>query len=158
VATADQLPTEQLNFITREYLHQRIDLNQLTLIAVIIGRVIQALGAGAMVPVSLALVGDLFPSEQRAQPVGLVGAIDTMGWVLGHLYGGIMVDLFNKHGDTLQGWVQSLGLNWNAPDWHTLFYLNVPIGLVALLLTWWVQRGVEHPAGKGRFDVVGAVL
>jgi MFS family permease len=58
------------------------------LYALIFGRVIQAFGAGAMVPVSMALVADLFPPEKRALPLGIVGAIDTAGWVLGHLYGG----------------------------------------------------------------------
>src|SRR5690606_25510727 len=62
----------------------RPDAGQVALITIIIGRVIQALGAGALVPVSLALVGDLFPPERRAQPLGIVGAVDTLGWVLGH--------------------------------------------------------------------------
>src|SRR5215813_3731629 len=56
------------------------------LYALIVGRVIQAFGAGAMVPVSMALVADLFPPEKRAFPLGIVGAVDTAGWVLGHLY------------------------------------------------------------------------
>ena len=62
-----------------------------SLYALIIGRVVQAFGAGAMVPVSMALVADLFPPGRRALPLGIVGAVDTAGWVLGHLYGGIMV-------------------------------------------------------------------
>ena len=44
-----------------------------------------------MVPVSMALVADVFPRGRRAIPLGVVGAVDTAGWVLGHLYGGIMV-------------------------------------------------------------------
>src|SRR5215813_13406698 len=46
------------------------------LYALIVGRVIQAFGAGAMVPVSMALVADLFPPERRAFPLGIVGAVD----------------------------------------------------------------------------------
>ncbi|MBX3061376.1 MAG: MFS transporter [Anaerolineae bacterium] len=158
VATAHELPTQVLNLIARRYLGQRPDLNQLTLIAVIIGRVIQALGAGAMVPVSMALVGDLFPPERRSQPVGLIGAVDTLGWVLGHLYGGVMVNFFNQRGGEIAAWLQSIGLNLPPPDWHTLFYLNVPIGLIAFVLTWLALRGVKSPSGVGRFDVVGAVM
>src|SRR5436190_3240915 len=101
VATAHELPTALFNMIARQVLHQRPDLNQLTLNAVIVGRVIQALGAGAMVPVSMALVADLFPPERRAQPIGIIGASDTLGWVLGHLYGGLMVNLFNQYGDAI---------------------------------------------------------
>ncbi|HVO41112.1 MAG TPA: MFS transporter [Aggregatilineales bacterium] len=158
VATANDGPTALFNQIARQYFHQRIDLSQLTLGAVILGRVIQALGAGAMVPVSLALVGDLFPPARRAQPIGLIGAIDTMGWVLGHLYGGLMVDLFNKHGNDIVTALRSIGVNTAPPDWHTLFYLNVPIGLIAMALTWWALRGVAHPVARGRFDLGGATL
>lgn len=156
VASNGEFPTALLNTIARQVFHQRPDLTQLTLLAVIIGRVIQALGAGAMVPVSMALVGDLFPPEQRAQPVGIIGAIDTAGWVLGHLYGGVMVKLFNDHGEQIGAALRPLGLA--APDWHTLFWLNVPIGLIALVLTWWALRGVPHPVGRGRFDFIGALL
>jgi hypothetical protein len=49
------------------------------LYALIFGRVVQAFGAGAMVPVSMALVADLFPPEKRALPLGIVGAVDTAG-------------------------------------------------------------------------------
>src|SRR5262249_37856982 len=58
------------------------------LYALIFGRVVQAFGAGAMVPVSMALVADLFPPEKRALPLGIVGAVDTAGWGVGGLYGG----------------------------------------------------------------------
>jgi MFS family permease len=158
VATAQQFPTAMLNTFARNVLRQRPDINQLSLIAVIIGRVIQALGAGAMVPVSMALVADLFPPERRAQPVGIVGAVDTLGWVLGHLYGGVMVNFFNQNGASIAQWLKGIGLDWPAPDWHTLFMLNVPIGVMALFLTWWTLRDIEHPVGKGRFDFVGAIL
>ena len=158
VATAHELPTALMNQFARQVLHERPDLNQLTLIAVIVGRVIQALGAGAMVPVSMALVGDLFPPEHRAQPIGIIGAVDTLGWVLGHLYGGVMVNFFNQNGPRIVEILHQIGLDWPAPDWHTLFFINVPIGLLALALTWWVLRDVQHPAAQGRLDVIGAVL
>jgi MFS family permease len=158
VATAHLLPTAILNDVARRVFGLRPDLNQLTLLAVIIGRVIQALGAGAIVPVSLALVADLFPPEKRGAPVGLVGAFDTLGWVLGHLYGGLMVNFFSVNGDAIQQFVRGLGLDWPAPDWRTLFWLNVPLGIFAFVLMWFALRGVEHPTGKGRFDVIGALL
>jgi MFS family permease len=158
VATAHELPTVLFNQFARQVMHQRPDMNQMTLAAVIVGRVIQALGAGAMVPVSMALVADLFPPERRAQPIGIIGAVDTMGWVLGHLYGGVMVNFFNQNAEGFRLLLRQIGLDWPPPDWHTLFYLNVPIGLLALFLTWWALRGVAHPAGRGRFDFAGAAL
>src|SRR5258708_16190453 len=158
LATAHELPTALINQFARQVLHTRPDLNQLTLIAVIVGRVIQTLGAGALVPVSLVLVGDLFPPEHRAPPIGIIGAVDTLGCVLGHLYGGVMVNYFNQHGADIAAMLHQLGLVWPAPDWHTLFFLNVPIGLFALALTWWVLRGVRHPSTTGRFDFIGVLL
>src|SRR5262249_9022525 len=65
---------------------------------------------------------------------------------------------FNNNGDAIQQSLQQLGLNWPAPDWHTLFYLNVPIGIIALILTWWALRDVKHPPAVGRFDYVGGAL
>ncbi len=158
VATAHLWPTQLLNDFARRVLGQRPDLNQLTLLAVIIGRVVQALGAGAIVPVSLALVADLYPPDRRAGPVGLVGSVDTLGWVLGHLYGGLMVNFFQQNGETIRQMLLGTGLNLPAPDWRTLFFFNVPLGLFAFVLMAFALRKVQHPVGKGRFDVIGAVL
>lgn len=104
----------------------------------IFARVVQALGAGAMVPVSMALVGDIFPPAGRAAALGVIGAVDTAGWMVGHLYGGVLMRAFD--------------------DWRLLFWVNVPLGLVALALTWRALRDVPQPTTKGRFDWPGALL
>jgi EmrB/QacA subfamily drug resistance transporter len=104
----------------------------------IFGRVVQAFGAGALVPISMALVGDLFPPERRAPALGFVGAVETIGWMVGHLYGGILMRAFN--------------------DWRLLFWINVPLGLLALALTWWALRDVRSNRVEGRFDWLGALL
>src|SRR5262245_5430878 len=106
------------------------------LYALIFGRVIQAFGAGAMVPVSMALVADLFPPEKRALPLGIVGAVDTAGWVLGHLYGGIMVQFMS---------------------WPYLFWINLPIIAVMFAVTWWGLAGLRTDA-KGGIDWIGVTL
>jgi len=67
-----------------------------------------------------------------------------------------MVRFFNDHSAALASLLAPLGLP--APDWRTLFWINVPLGLVALVVTGWALRGVPHPKGHGGFDVVGAVL
>jgi MFS family permease len=125
---------------------------------VIFGRVVQAFGAGAMVPVTIALIGDLFPPERRARPLGVVGAVDTLGWVLGHLYGGVMVRLFGQHGDAIVDAFARLGLSVAKPSWETLFVLNIPIGVLALVGAWWVLRGVHRPRRTERFDVLGTLF
>lgn len=137
---------------------ERPDGGSVALLTIIIGRIIQALGAGALVPVGLALVGDLFPPEKRAQPLGVIGAVDTLGWVLGHLYGGVMVRAFSVYADQFEIFFRTVGLNWDAPDWRTLFWINIPISLVALLLTGWALRGVRSERASGRFDLLGTLL
>ena len=108
-----------------------------SLYALIAGRVVQAFGAGAMVPVSMALVADLFPPDKRALPLGIVGAVDTAGWVLGHLYGGIMVQFVT---------------------WPYLFWINLPITLVMFGLTWWALTDLPRFDVKGRIDWIGVTL
>ncbi len=137
---------------------ERPEPGNIALLTIIIGRVIQALGAGALVPVALALVGDLFPPQKRAQPLGLVGAIDTLGWVLGHLYGGIMVAAFAAGAPAFATLFARLGLNWDVPDWRWLFWINIPITIAAIGLTWWALRDVKSERAHGRFDWLGALL
>src|SRR6266545_1469228 len=108
-----------------------------SLYALIVGRVVQAFGAGAMVPVSMALVADLFPPEKRAVPLGIVGAVDTAGWVLGHLYGGIMVQFMS---------------------WPYLFWINLPVVFVIFCITWWGLTGLPRMDVKGGIDWIGVTL
>ncbi len=104
----------------------------------VIARVIQALGAGAMVPVSMALVADLFPPDRRATPLGFIAAVDTAGWVVGHLYGGIMIRLFT--------------------DWRIIFWFNIPIGIIAFIVCARVLKNVAQPKSSGKLDSIGAIL
>ncbi|MBE7512705.1 MAG: MFS transporter [Anaerolineales bacterium] len=102
------------------------DRDMLPLISLIIGRVIQAIGAGASVSVGMALVGDLFPPERRARPISLIGAVDSMGWVIGNLYAGLLLQIL--------------------PSWRWLFLINAGIALIALILTVIALRGYpEQP-------------
>ena len=107
------------------------------LYALIAGRIVQAFGAGALVPVSMALVADLFPPEKRAVPLGVVGAIDTAGWVLGHLYGGIMVQFVS---------------------WPLLFWINLPIVFVIFWITWWGLAGLPRQTAQGGVDWIGVTM
>ena len=115
----------------------RPDTSVAALYAVIAGRVIQGFAAGALVPVAMALVGDLFPVGRRAFPLGLVVAVDTAGWVLGHLWGGVVVQVF---------------------PWQAIFWFNLPIAAVAIAIAW---RSLPRPGPHGRrgaFDWPGAAL
>ncbi len=84
------------------------------LATMVIGRAIQGAGGGALLPVTMALVGDFLPPGRRAATLGLVGAIDTLGWVLGPLWGALLIEV--APGDD---------------PWRWAFIINVPLALIA---------------------------
>jgi MFS transporter, DHA2 family, triacylglyceride efflux pump len=137
VAATEGTPAQLAFRLARLITGERPDRSLMALYALIAGRVVQAFGAGAIVPVSMALVGDLFPPAQRALPLGFVGAVDTAGWVLGHLYGGIMVQYFR---------------------WQVLFWINLPIVALAFGLIGWALRGLKQTLAPGGVDWWGAAL
>ncbi len=106
--------------------------------ALVTGRAIQGFGGGALVPVTMALVGDLLPPRRRAAVIGLVGAIDTMGWVLGPLYGAVLLQLTNS--------------------WRVVFWINVPVAVVTVLILLFTWRGVPQQRRRERLDLLGALL
>ncbi|MBN1220511.1 MAG: MFS transporter [Anaerolineae bacterium] len=104
----------------------------------IFSRVVQALGGGGVVPVAMAVVGDVFPPKRRAFALGLLGAVDTLGWIIGPLYGAFWVRFFT---------------------WHWQFYLNIPISLIAITAAWFLlsySAGQREPVTS--LDWSGAVL
>jgi EmrB/QacA subfamily drug resistance transporter len=113
--------------------------------SLIVGRAIQGAGGGALLPVTMALVGDLYPPARRAAMLGLVGAVDTLGWVLGPLWGAALVGAFGGRDDA----------------WRIVFGVNVPLGLLAAAAIAWASRSAparEQVRTSGRLDVVGVVL
>lgn len=101
------------------------------------GRVLTAIGGGAMVPVALAVVGDVYPPGTRARALGTLGAIETMGWVWGPLYGAVLVRFLS---------------------WQWQFWLNIPLAVVGLAATWWALRDHDRPERVQRVDWLGALL
>ena len=77
------------------------------------GRVVQGVGGGGLVPATLALVADLWPPGRRGLPLGLVGAVQELGSVLGPLLGAAVL---------------------LVADWRAIFWLNAVLGVVMALL------------------------
>lgn len=117
------------------------------LVPLIAARMVQGLGGGALVPVTLALAADLLPARQRASAVGAIGAIDTLGWVLGPLWGAGVVGVLGT---------ARLGL---VDDWRWVFALNVPIalGVLATIFATWRRAARTETRAAGRFDWPGAI-
>ncbi|MDH3470166.1 MAG: MFS transporter [Acidimicrobiia bacterium] len=101
----------------------------------LVGRVLSAIGGGALVPVGLAVVADLYPPAKRASALGVLAAVDTMGWVWGPMFGAFLIRFLS---------------------WRWQFYLNVPLALVGLVAAWIVLRHHDSPTQRGRVDWVGA--
>ena len=113
----------------------------------IVARVIQGFGGGALVPLSMALASHLFSGRARATALGVEGAATYIGMAIGPAYG---------------AWVL---LNFNLPipgldmaSWQWIFLLNVPIGIVTLLLIYVVVGGIETPRVRASLDLLGAAL
>jgi EmrB/QacA subfamily drug resistance transporter len=100
----------------------------------IVGRVLTALGGGAMVPIGMAIIGDVYESNKRASALGALGAIDTAGWVWGPLYGALLIRYLS---------------------WQWQFYLNIPLALIGIAASWWALRDLPKPTTRPRIDWLG---
>lgn len=97
----------------------------------------QGAGAAVMMALSMALVGDALPKQRAGRAMGFLGTMSAVGTALGPSLGGILLD--------------SLG-------WPALFALNVPLGILALLLAHrFLPRDPARSVRQG-FDLVGAAL
>jgi MFS family permease len=107
-----------------------------TLGAVVAGRALQGAGGGGLVPVTLALVADLWPAQRRGVPLGVVGAVQEFGSVVGPLYGAALTA---------------------ASTWRAIFYVNMPLAAM-------VAAGVRAPRrarraqAELREDLIGRAL
>jgi len=105
---------------------------------VVTGRLIQGIGGGGLIPPTLALVADMWPPRKRGLPLGIVGAVQELGSVIGPLYGAVVL---------------AFG------SWRDIFWLNCAIGLI-LATAMLRHRDPSGPgaARSGRRDLVGMGL
>jgi Major Facilitator Superfamily len=104
--------------------------------ALIAARVVQAAGAGAMVPASLSLLLAAVPAPARPKAIGTWSALGALGAALGPVIGGTLVQV----------------------NWRWVFWINVPVGLAAVVLAVRVVPESRDPASSGRPDILGAGL
>ena len=104
--------------------------------ALIAFRALQGLGAGAILPTSMTIIGDLYNVVERAKVQGYVASVWAMSSVVGPTLGGVFVDFVN---------------------WRWIFFINIPLGLLA---GWMLQRHFHEEVNKTRhtIDYTGAVL
>lgn len=103
--------------------------------SLIVSRVIQGLGAGMVQPLGMAIITREFPPHQRGMALGFWSIAAAASVSFGPLIGGYLVDNFN---------------------WQLIFNVNVPVGVIALILTIVIQREFVHPNVR-KFDYIGFI-
>jgi EmrB/QacA subfamily drug resistance transporter len=101
----------------------------------IVARTLQGLGGAIVLPLSLTILTAAFPIERRGMIVGIYGGLAGLAVAMGPIVGGVVT--------------QSI-------DWHWIFWINVPIGVVAVLLG--VRLLPESYGARERLDLVGVGL
>jgi EmrB/QacA subfamily drug resistance transporter len=104
--------------------------------ALIAFRALQGLGAGAVQPTAMTIIGDIYSVAERARVQGYVASVWALSSVVGPTLGGLFVDFLN---------------------WRWIFFVNVPLGALA---AWWLFRRFHEKVVRKqhRTDVVGAAL
>jgi EmrB/QacA subfamily drug resistance transporter len=99
-------------------------------------RVVQGVGAALMNPLSLSIIVNAFPRHQVPTAIGIWAGISGLGLAIGPLLGGFLVE---------------------HVSWSAVFWINVPIGVIAAGATLWAVHESRDPNAR-RFDIVGTVL
>jgi EmrB/QacA subfamily drug resistance transporter len=101
----------------------------------VFARAVQGLGMGTLMPLSQTIIGDIIPPRQRGKYQGLMGAMFGVSSVVGPLIGGSITDSFG---------------------WRWLFYLTLPIGIVAFVFIFKFLH-LEHTRKSGKVDLLGMI-
>lgn len=98
-------------------------------------RAVQGVGAALMTPQTMSMITRVFPPMKRGAAMGVWGSVAGVATIAGPLLGGVLVE---------------------TVGWEWIFYVNIPVGVVALVLA---ARTLPHlPTHSRSFDVVGVVL
>jgi len=107
-----------------------------TMWQLILFRGVQGLGAGAIFPIALAVIGDLFTPAERGKYQGLFGAVFGIAFLIGPGLGGFLTDNFS---------------------WHWVFFVNLPIGMLALAVIGRLLPNIKGRRRDIRIDYLGVI-
>jgi EmrB/QacA subfamily drug resistance transporter len=108
-----------------------------TIDQLIVFRVLQGVGAATMMPGTLSIITQAFPPQQRGLAIGIWGGVSGLGLIAGPILGGLLV-----HGDS----------------WRWIFYINIPVGVVALFMTVLFVPESRDESAPRSLDLLGLVL
>lgn len=109
-------------------------------------RALKGVGGAALFTSAIAIIADLYPPRQRARFMGVFGAVFGLASILGPAMGGLLTD----HASTTF-------LGYHIAGWRWVFYVNMPLGLVALFMIIAKTPRFNHHGG-GKIDFLGAAL
>jgi EmrB/QacA subfamily drug resistance transporter len=98
-------------------------------------RALQGLGAGALFPIALAVIGDMYDANERGKYQGLVGAVFGLSSLIGPAIGGLITD---------------------TVGWQWVFFVNLPIGAVVFAVIWRTLPQIRPSGATPRIDYLGA--
>jgi EmrB/QacA subfamily drug resistance transporter len=107
------------------------------MVQLILFRGIQGLGAGAIFPIALAVIGDLFTPAERGKYQGLFGAVFGLSAIIGPFLGGWLTDNIS---------------------WHWVFFVNLPVGAVALAIIWRLLPAHQRTGVTRKVDWLGVFV
>lgn len=107
-----------------------------TMLELIAFRAVQGIGGGIMMPMAMTIVGDIFPIEQRGKWQGMMGALFGLSSVVGPAIGGWIVDY---------------------SSWQWVFYINLPIGVLAVCTIAAGLKGEKRRADRAVIDYAGVI-
>ncbi len=99
-------------------------------------RAIQGLGGAVMVPLSLAIISATFEARERGAAIGIWGGVTGLSTAIGPLVGGVLVE---------------------KVSWESIFFLNVPIGVIGIVLSAWAIRESRDERAPRSVDLFGLV-
>src|SRR6195256_2378059 len=97
-------------------------------------RMVQGVGAALMNPATLSIITATFPPRQRGQAIGIWAGVSALALAIGPLIGGLIVDNIN---------------------WHWIFYVNVPVGVLGIIVSRWVIAESRDTSHEQSIDLPG---
>lgn len=108
-----------------------------SMLTLILARVVQGLGSGAIQPLTFTIIADIYPLEKRARILGLNGSAWGVAAVIAPLLGGFIVEKLS---------------------WHWVFLINLPVGIITMLLVWIFFKEDRQKTDKVKIDYAGTAM
>ncbi len=104
-------------------------------------RAIQGVGAGAIMALAFTILGDLFPPSERGKYAGIMAGVFGLSSIIGPTLGGYITDHFS----------------WHHFYWRGVFYVNIPIGIIIILLIIFFFPHLKFSTRKHKIDFLGII-